>query len=90
MGITININKAKEITKQRLRYDRTPLLEELDIQYQRALETQSDTSVIVNEKQRLRDITKLADQADSLDELRNITCSSELCNGLSNSGFCSR
>jgi hypothetical protein len=72
MGITINMNKAKEITKQRLRYDREPLFQELDIQFQRAIEAQTDTSGIVAEKQRLRDITKLADQATSLDELKNL------------------
>jgi hypothetical protein len=84
------MNKAKEITKQRLRYDRAHLLEELDVQFQRAIETQSDTTAIVAEKQRLRDITLLADQANSLDELKNINCTSELCSGLSNSGFCPR
>jgi Fic family protein len=66
------MNKAKEITKQRLRYDREPLFQELDIQFQRAIEAQTDTSAIVAEKQRLRDITKLVDQATSLDELKNL------------------
>lgn len=32
----------------------------------------ADTSAIVAEKQRLRDITKLADSAGTLDELRNL------------------
>jgi hypothetical protein len=72
MGITINMNKAKEITKQRLRYDREHLFEELDVQFQRTLEIQGDTSAIVAEKQRLRDITKLVDQVTSLDELKNL------------------
>jgi hypothetical protein len=74
MGITININKAKEITKERLRLERQPLLQELDIRYQRALEAQADTTSIVVEKKRLRDITKLADQATSPDELKVISC----------------
>ena len=74
MGITINLNEAKEITKNRLRYERTPLLQELDVKYQRALEANADTAPIVAEKQRLRDITKLADQANSPDELKNIKC----------------
>lgn len=72
--ITVNLEKAKEITKQRLRYEREPLLAALDVQFQRALETGSDTSAIVAEKQRLRDITQLADQATTLDELRGISC----------------
>lgn len=72
--ITININKAKEITKTRLRIEREPLLALQDIAFQRALESNADTSAIVAEKQRLRDITKLADAASSLDELKNLSC----------------
>jgi len=68
--ITINFDKAKEITKQRLRGERSALLQAQDIAFQRALESGADTSAIVAEKQRLRDITKLADVAESLDELK--------------------
>jgi hypothetical protein len=71
--IVINIDKAKTITKERLRQERAPLLQEQDVAFQRALESNSDTSEIVAEKQRLRDITKLADEATTLDELKNIT-----------------
>jgi hypothetical protein len=68
--ITINLNKAKDITKDRLRSERSPLLQALDVQFQRALETAGDTAAIVAEKQRLRDITQLADQATSTEELK--------------------
>jgi len=68
--ITINIDKAKAITKDRLRTERTPLLQAQDVAFQRALEEGADTSAIVAEKQRLRDITSLADQANTLDELK--------------------
>lgn len=71
--ITVNLNKAKDITKDRLRVERKPLLEALDVQFQRALETGAPTTEIVAEKQRLRDITLLADQATSTDELKGIT-----------------
>jgi hypothetical protein len=71
--ITINIDKAKDITKDRLRAERTPLLVAQDVAFQRALESGADTAPIVAEKQRLRDITKLADTATSLDELKGIT-----------------
>jgi len=74
MGITININKAKDITKDRLRAERTPLLEAQDVAFQRALENSSDTSAIVAEKQRLRDITKQVDTATTLDELKELSC----------------
>lgn len=72
MGITVNFDKAKEITKERLRREREPVLQTLDVQFQRALESNSDTSAIVSEKQRLRDITKLADEAQTLDDLKAI------------------
>ena len=70
--ITINLDKAKAITKERLRAERTPLLQAQDVAFQRALESGADTTAIVAEKQRLRDITQLADQATTLDELKQI------------------
>jgi hypothetical protein len=69
-SVTINLTKAKEITKDRLRAERAPLLQAQDIAFQRALEEGADTAAIVAEKQRLRDITQLADQATTLEELR--------------------
>jgi hypothetical protein len=71
--ITINLDKAKEITKGRLRIERTPLLQAQDVAFQRALEEGTNTAAIVAEKQRLRDITKLADAATTLDDLKAIT-----------------
>jgi hypothetical protein len=71
--ITINMDKAKAITKTRLRAEREPLLVAQDVAFQRALESNADTSAIVAEKQRLRDITKLADAATTLEELKAIT-----------------
>ena len=70
MGITIDINKAKVITKDRLREERKPLLEAQDILFNRALEGNADTSAIVAEKNRLRDITNQVDGMKTLDELK--------------------
>jgi hypothetical protein len=70
--ITINFDKAKAITKDRLRAERAPLLQAQDVAFQRALEANADTTAIVAEKQRLRDITQLADEATTLDELKAI------------------
>jgi len=70
--ITINFDKAKAITKDRLRAERTPLLQAQDVAFQRALESGADTTAIVAEKQRLRDVTQLADQATTLDELKTL------------------
>ena len=68
--ITVNFDKAKELTKARLRIERAPLLAAQDVAFQRALEIGADTTAIVAEKQRLRDITALADAAATLDELK--------------------
>jgi hypothetical protein len=70
--ITINLDKAKEITKNRLREERKPLLEAQDVAFQRALEAGSDTTAIVAEKQRLRDVTTLVDTVTTLDELKSL------------------
>jgi hypothetical protein len=72
--ININFDKAKEITKNKLRIEREPLLTALDIQFQRALETDAATSDIVDEKNRLRNITNLVDECSSLDELKELRC----------------
>ena len=68
--ITVNLDKAKEITKDRLRADRKPLLEAEDVKFMKAQETGADTTAIVAEKQRLRDITKQADSCKTTDELK--------------------
>ena len=70
--ITINFDKAKAITRDRLRSEREPLLAAQDVAFQRALESGADTTAIVAEKQRLRDITKLADQATTLEQLKEL------------------
>jgi len=55
MGFGINMEKAREIHKDKIREARTPKLAELDIEFQKALETSADTSAIVAKKQALRD-----------------------------------
>lgn len=73
-NVIVNFEKAKEVWKSKLRIDRAPLLAALDIQFQRAMETGADTSQIVSEKQRLRDITNQVDAATNLDEIRGVVC----------------
>ena len=73
MPVNINIDKAKDITKDRLRSERKPLLEAQDVAFQRALEGNEDTTAIVAEKQRLRDITNQVDTMTTLDELKGAT-----------------
>jgi hypothetical protein len=73
MAIIIDINKAKVITKDRLRAERKPLLEAQDVAFQRALESNADTTAIVAEKQRLRDITNQVDTMTTVEELKALT-----------------
>ena len=71
--VTVNKSKAVEITKKRLRFERDPLLAAQDVLFQRAQETNADTTAIVTEKQRLRDITDLATTALTLEQLKALT-----------------
>ena len=59
MSITINLTKAKDIAKDNLRKERTPVLATLDVQFMRAVETgnTSQQTAIAEQKQELRDIT---------------------------------
>ena len=77
MSIRINIDKAKDITKERLRQERKPLLEAEDIKFMKAQEAGSDTSAIVAEKQRLRNITNQVDSCITTDELKALSCTEE-------------
>ena len=73
MPITVDITKAKDITKDRLRADRKPLLEEQDILFMKAQEAGTSTSAIVTEKNRLRDITNQVDSMTTTDQLKAAT-----------------
>ena len=71
--VTVNLTKAKAITKNRLRAERAPLLAAQDVLFQRAQESGADTTAIVAEKNRLRDITDLADACTTTAELRALS-----------------
>ena len=73
MPITVSIAKAKVLTKDRLRIDRTPLLEAQDVLFMRAQEAGSSTTAIVTEKNRLRDITNQVDSMTTTDQLKAAT-----------------
>jgi hypothetical protein len=44
MPMQVNFSKAQDITKDRLRMDRKPLLEEQDVLFMRATESGDDTN----------------------------------------------
>ena len=73
--ITINLDKAKEIQKNRWRTARIPILEKLDTQFMRAVET-GDTAKqqqIATQKQSLRDVTTTdLSSVTTPEELKNV------------------
>jgi len=68
--ITININKAKDITKDRLRKERKPQLEALDIEMLRNFSNQELLAEIDAKKQALRDATNQVSTMTTVDELK--------------------
>ena len=71
-GAIINMEKAKEIWKNKFRETRKPILENLDIEYMKALEN-NDTvkqQEIASMKQQLRDVTAV-ELPDNLEDLKN-------------------
>ena len=73
--ITINLDKAKEIQKNRWRTARKPILEKLDTQFMRAVET-GDTAKqqqIETQKHSLRDVTTTdLSSVTNTEELKNV------------------
>jgi hypothetical protein len=72
--VDVDMGKAREIHRQRLRRERQPLLATLDVEFARAMEA-DDTVLkarIVHRKQQLRDITRHPDidAATSPEDLR--------------------
>jgi hypothetical protein len=62
--IKINLDKAKEIQKDKMRMVRKPLLEKLDVDFVKALELGTDTEEIKIKKQALRDVTNIVTEAE--------------------------
>ena len=73
MAIAINITKAKDITKDRLRVERQPKLEALDVAFQRAIESGADITDIANKKQLLRDAPAQVDSLTTVEQLKAAT-----------------
>jgi hypothetical protein len=69
--ITINFEKAKDITKDRLRTERKPMLESLDVVQLRNLNNPEVLADIEAKKQKLRDVTNQVDTMTTLDELKS-------------------
>ena len=67
MGFGIDMAKAKEIHKTNIRFRREEKFKELDVEFQKALETGADTTAIVAKKQALRDAPADTDITNAAD-----------------------
>tara|TARA_A100001201_G_scaffold7781_1_gene12352 strand:+ start:561 stop:824 length:264 start_codon:yes stop_codon:yes gene_type:complete len=72
MPIGLDMSKAKDIHRDKVREARVPLMAAKDIEFTRAQETNADTTAIVAAKQALRDAPAAAaiDAATTADELK--------------------
>ena len=70
--ITIDISKAKEVWKDKIREARKSALEKLDVDFIKAQETSSDTTNIVADKQTLRNLPSQVDTATTTDEIKAV------------------
>jgi len=70
--ITIDISKAKDIWKDKIRVARKPALEKLDVDFMKANESGEDTTSIVADKQTLRDLPSEVDTATTTDEIQDV------------------
>ena len=70
--INVNMTKARDIHREKVRQARNPKLAAKDVEFQRALETGADTATIVSEKQASRDAPAAAaiDAATTPEELK--------------------
>ena len=69
--LSIDMDKAKELHREKIRSAREPKLQTLDIEFQRALESSADTTAIVAKKKALRD-------APNVDAIKNATSTDDL------------
>ena len=72
MAITIDITKAKNIWKDKIRFHRDKALKKLDVDFIKAQEAGTDTTSIVADKNTLRDLPSQVDTATTVDEIKAV------------------
>jgi len=72
MGITIDIAKAKDVWKDKIRVARKPALEKLDVDFVKAQEQGNSTTQIITDKNTLRDLPDQVDTATTVDEIKAV------------------
>ena len=70
--ITIDITKAKEVWKNKIRFKRGMALKKLDIDFMKAQEAGTSTTSIVADKKTLRDLPAQVDLATTVDEIKAV------------------
>jgi hypothetical protein len=70
--ITIDITKAKEVWKNKIRFKRAGALKKLDLDFMKAQEAGTDTTSIVADKNTLRDLPEQVDTATTIDEIKAV------------------
>ena len=70
--ITIDITKAKEVWKNKIRFKRGMALKKLDIDFMKAQEAGTSTTSIVADKKTLRDLPAQVDSATTTDEIKAV------------------
>lgn len=72
--IAIDMSKARDIHRERMRHARAPKLAALDIAFQRAVEAGESTAAVVTQKQMFRDVTAdpAIDAAQSPESLKAV------------------
>tara|TARA_Y100001938_G_C8076482_1_gene426426 strand:- start:1211 stop:1666 length:456 start_codon:yes stop_codon:yes gene_type:complete len=74
MNPVVDLKKAKEVWRDRIRIKRVPVLQALDVEYLKASEKNEDTSEITEKKQQLRDLPQSSgiDKAKSIEDLTKV------------------
>jgi len=70
--ITIDVTKAKEVWKNKIRVARKSALEKLDVDFIKAQEAETSTTAIVADKQTLRDLPNQVNTAATTDEIKAV------------------
>ena len=70
--ITIDITKAKEVWKDKIRFKRAKALKKLDLDFMKAQEAGTDTTSIVADKNTLRDLPEQVNTATTTDEIKAV------------------
>ena len=70
--ITIDITKAKEVWKDKIRIKRAKALKKLDLDFMKAQEAGTDTTSIVADKNTLRDLPEQVNTATTTDEIKAV------------------